>query len=805
MRFITRSRPRRAWAICLVAALGLAACDSVEDRIEEHLTRAQQLTIDDEPEKAIVEYRNVIALKGDHVEARLGIAKLLEEQGNFQGAIGHYLVAIDNDASNWEARIRLAQYMLVTEQLDRALELSEEAYELAPREVEVLAVRASVAYQLDEKPFAIELASRAVELDPTHPSANVVLITDRVDNGDLPTALAMSESILSAHPDDLSLHLLKLRLLELDQRPDAALEQLETIVDKFPDIRSARRALAAQYFERGDMARSEEQFRAIVEIEPDDLAAKLDVVKFLYQSQSPQAAETELKGMIEAAEDPWPFQESLAQLYDESDQPAASRALMAGIVEAGTGNVIGAKTRLAQYKLADRDRPGAEALIDEVLGVDTENVDALAMRGALQLDRDEYENAIETLRVALGNAPEDVRLLLLSGRAHLLNGNDALGADQLATAVRASNYRPEITQEYVRYLLQRSRIDAAEAVLGEAARRYPDNRVLLSALAELRLRQEDWSGAEAVAAQLRELQGGVDAAEQVLAASLAGQERFDESAEILRGLGSDADATNATLPALVQNLVRAERTEEARDTVEQTLARDPNNFQARMLEASLAQSNQGATASIRLFEQILADFPDRPEIYFIMYRIRVAQERVDDALALLADGIERTGNSRLRLLLAGTSERLGDFDSAITQYEAIFEAEPQSLVAANNLASMLSEHRAEDPEQLARAVKIAKRLRGTEIPEMKDTLGWTLYLGGEYDEARTVLEEASQALPGNPYVSYHLGMTYKALDMPNEARTQLELAIDQAQGTPFPHTDRVREALEELPALEASE
>ncbi|MEM6972810.1 MAG: tetratricopeptide repeat protein [Pseudomonadota bacterium] len=794
---------RRVLALCLAVTMGLAACDSVEDRIEEHLSRAQELTIDGEAQKAIIEYRNVLQLKGDHVEARLGIAQLLEEQGNFQAAIGHYLVAVDNDGGNVEARVRLAQYMLITGQLDRALELSEQAYELQPRDADVLAVRGSVAYQMDEREFAVELASRAVEIEPTHPSANVVLITDRVDNQDIETALAMNDGVLEVHGDDLSLQLLKLRLLEIAGRPDAALGQLELIVDSFPDVTSARRALAAQYLQRGDLDKSEAQFRAIVDQAPDELPAKLDVVRFIYQTQGTEEAVTELQAMSEAAEEPWPFQEALAQLFEESGQPEKSRALMTEIVDSGSGNVLSAKVKLAQYRLADREIADAEVLIDEVLASDTQNVDALAMRGALQLDRDQYEDAIETLRVALANQPDDVRLLLLSGRAHLLNGNDALGADQLATATRASEYSPAITQEYVRYLLQRSRVDAAEAVLGEAARRHPDNSILLSALAELRLRQQDWGGAEAVAAQLRELQDGGTTAEQVLAASLSGQQRFAESAEILRGLSGDNRQTGSTLPALVQNLVAADRGDEARSTVEQTLAADPDNFQARMLEASLAQSNQGASASIQLFEQILDDFPDRAEIYFIMYRIRIAQERVDDAMALLKTGVERTENTRLRLLLASEKERQGAFDDAIAEYEAIFEAEPQSLIAANNLASMLSVHRSDDPGQLERAVRIAKRLRGTEVPEMQDTLGWTLYLGGEYQEARSVLEEAVEGLPNNPYVNYHLGMTYSALELTEEARQHLDRALELAQGTPFPHTDKVRAALENLPAPEA--
>ncbi|MEL6264103.1 MAG: tetratricopeptide repeat protein [Pseudomonadota bacterium] len=796
------STSRLATAAMLAGALALAGCDSVEDRIAEHLSRAQELRLDGESEKAIIEFRNVLKLKGDHVEARLGIAQLLEDKGNFQAAVGHYLVAVDNDVTNVDARVRLAQYMLVTNQLDRALELSEQAYEIDPRRPDVLAVRASTAFQLDNKEYAVELASKAVELEPTHAAANVVLITHRVEQGDLESAIATTESVLEAHPNDLSLQLLKLRLLELAERGDAALEQLEKIVEMFPDIPTARRALATQYYRRGNIEASEEQYRAVAELRGmGDVEAQLDVVRFQLAVRGEAAATEELVGLVERADNKWAYQRALAALYRQTDRPDEAEAMLQAIVDSGSGNVTQAKVLLAQYALGADDRVRGEALVDSVLEQDAGNVDAISMRGALQIERQEYEAAIETLRVGLANAPDDVRLLLLSGRAHLLNGNDALGSDQLATATRASDYRPEVTQEYVRYLLQRGRLDAAEAVLAESARRSPDNQVLLSALAELRLRQEDWSGAEAVAQQLRELEGGGDVAEQVLAASLTGQERFEESAEILKGLANTDENVSSTLPTLVRNLVQAERPDEARTAVDRVLQDDPNNFEARMLEASLAQNEQGTEASIALFEQILADFPDRPEIYFIMYRIRGAQGRLDEAIGLVETGIESTGgNSRLRMLRAGIAERQGDFDTAIDQYQAVFDAEPDSMIAANNLASTLAEHRADSPEEVERAARIALRLRGTQVPEMKDTLGWTLYLSGSHREARDVLEEAAAALPDNPYVQYHLGMTYAALDMGAEARAALELARDRAAGTAFPHLETVDATLASLPA-----
>ncbi|MEM6422530.1 MAG: tetratricopeptide repeat protein, partial [Pseudomonadota bacterium] len=539
--------------------------------------------------------------------------------------------AVENDAENVDARVRLAQYMVVSGNLERAFEYADRAYELSPGDPDVLAVRASVAYQMEEKDFALRLAQEAIQIEPLHPAANVVVITERVEAGEIEEALAMTDAILSTSQDDLSLHLLKLRLFDLANRPEATHEQLELVVEKFPDIVSLRRVLGQSYIRLGELDAAEEQLRAIATLEPEETSHKITVVRFLGATQGIDAAIAELHRLIETEERKWPFQRTLAQVYEENGRADEARALVERIIADGGREAIFAKVRLARYELEAGRRDEAAAIIDGVLAEDEGNVDALAIRGALEIEREQYAEAIETLRLGLAAEPEDVRLLLLSGRAHQLSGNDALAADLLSNATRVSDYRPVVTQEYVRYLLQRGRIDAAEAVLSETARRAPQNRDVLTALAELRLRQEDFVGAESIAKQLREIDGGADLAERVMAASLSGQDRHEESLAILRGLSQDSETRQETMTQLIQSMIATENGEEAEAFLARILEEDPANLRARMLQASLAESRGDTKQAIMLFEQILQDFPRNAEIYFIMYRIRMEQGRQDDA------------------------------------------------------------------------------------------------------------------------------------------------------------------------------
>ena len=91
-------------------------------------------------------------------------------------------------------------------------------------------------------------------------------------------------------------------------------------------------------------------------------------------------------------------------------------------------------------------------------------------------------------------------------------------------------------------------------------------------------------------------------------------------------------------------------------------------------------------------------------------------------------------------------------------------------------------HGGGDPAVTARAYAIASRLKQSEVPQFRDTYGWTRHLHGEHDEALAYIEPLTEALPDNPWIWYHLGEVYAALNRRGEARTALETALEKGGG-----------------------
>ena len=145
----------------------------------------------------------------------------------------------------------------------------------------------------------------------------------------------------------------------------------------------------------------------------------------------------------------------------------------------------------------------------------------------------------------------------------------------------------------------------------------------------------------------------------------------------------------------------------------------------------------------------------------------------------------------------------GDYNGAIETYQALVEERPGSLVVVNNLVSLLSDHRADDPESLQYAARLARRLGDSPIPQFQDTYGWTLFLTGEHGTALGSLRKAVEELPGNPWVQFHIGQTYAALGENAKAREHLEKAL-QLGGEDFPPRAEIDETLRGLSKLESN-
>ena len=129
------------------------------------------------------------------------------------------------------------------------------------------------------------------------------------------------------------------------------------------------------------------------------------------------------------------------------------------------------------------------------------------------------------------------------------------------------------------------------------------------------------------------------------------------------------------------------------------------------------------------------------------------------------------------MLLASARSEQGQIDLAIAAYETTLRLNSRNLLAANNLAVLLVDHK-RDPSSLQRAFSLSRDFeKEAPHPLFIDTLGWVRFKMGQQEEAIRLMKDAVAKSPDMSVLNYHLGMALFQSGQRVEARTYLSKAL----------------------------
>jgi predicted Zn-dependent protease len=381
--------------------------------------------------------------------------------------------------------------------------------------------------------------------------------------------------------------------------------------------------------------------------------------------------------------------------------------------------------------------------------------------------------------VALNDQPQSTDLMMLLASAYEASGSIDLADKEFAQALRESNFNPVVGLNYVAFLRRQGNVSRVEDVLTDLASRWPQNKDVLTNLAEIKLARQDWAGAQTIAESIKNL-GDSAQADQIVGTALVAQDKYSQGISALQGAHAAAPTAPQPLASLVQAYVRAKQPDKAVALLQQTLKSDPSNAQAYVLLGAVQRARNQPDQALNSFKMAIAKQPKSPLGYQALAQLYLSQQKIDQGQDVLRAGLkEQPDNGALRMMLAGILEGKQDYSGAINEYESMLAKDPSSLIVANNLASLLADYRT-DKDSFKRAQSLADRLRQSPVPQFKDTVGWIDYRAGNYKDAVPLLEQAATQLPDRADVHYHLGMAYIASGEPAKASAQLDLALKKA-------------------------
>lgn len=780
-------------AIALSISLtALAACDSAEERAEKFYQSGLEYLQAGDIDRALIEFRNVFKLNGQHREARLAYAEAERGRGNLREAFSQYLRLAEQYPDDMDAQYALAEIAAQGGDWATAARYAGAVLEKTPDDLALQAVKLAADYgqatEGNDVSGQIAAASGARKLKQELPGNLLlrrVLIDDLIRGQNYDEALVELNSAIEIAPDDRALLAQRLSV-HAALGDDAAVEDgLRDMVAQFPDSPEMGQALVRWYVSRDETDKAEAHLRAQIKPGSEEQAPVLDLVRFLAEQRGPEAAVAELERVIASGATSPVYRAARAGfIFDLGQRDAAIAELQEIVKDAPPSEEARrSKVGLARMLTITGNAVGARALVEEVLAEDAGDTEALKLKASWLILDDEVGEAVAILRRAYDQNPRDASILTLMAQAYERDGNRDLMRETLSLAVSASNRAPQESLRYAQFLASENKLIPAEGVIIDALRIAPGTTSLLVPLGQIYVQVQDWPRAETVAAELdaQNDPAARSAAQALRAAILSGQQNTDQAIGYLQGLVDQGAGGLDAKVAILRAHLAGGRNDKALAYSESLLAENPEDPDLRFIDASVrALTGQTAEAEAA-YRKLIEEDRSRLPAWLALARIIVANPaRTSEASALIDEAlVALPDSSELKWAKAGFVERAGDVDGAIAIYEDLYKQNSANPIIANNLASLLSTYRT-DPESLARAEVIARRLRGSTLAPYQDTYGWIAYQRGHYDDAVKELEKAVVGLGEDPMVRYHLAMTYLALDRKPEALAEFREVLARA-------------------------
>jgi tetratricopeptide (TPR) repeat protein len=760
--------------------LALTACSSPEEKAAGYIISGDDLFQEGDLNKAEVQYKNALQVNQNLPDAWFGLAKIHERRAEWKRAYSVLNQLRELSPQHVDGRLMLAQLLLTANELYQAMLDATEILEMAPDDVRSHTLMAAVQFQLGNLEGAQKAVSKALELDANHADALLVQAQIMTSQERYDDALALLDKAIETTRDNVSYYLMKLQVnRELGDR--GAIEQVYlALVDQFPAESKYKQALARHYLEGNDLDSAERVLQQIVESEPENIDYRVSLVVFKRQHRSLDEAITLVESYIKSEEEEYRFRFLLGDLYESDKQNDNAVAIYENIIaDDGTqSNGLDARNKIALIEMRAGNRSSAHTLINEVLEEDKNNENALLLQAGFQISDGEFDDAILSARTLLRDNPDSIQGLALLGQAYEASGSRELAIESYSNAFQLSPGTPTIANRLAQFYLLERNAARADEILQQSFNSGNRSAEALKLLTQAKLALGDWDRAEQLARQLQKVEGQEADSLQLLGVVYLGKQQMEASIEAFRRAHELAPGAEQPVISLVRTYVSSGRSEEARRFLETILKVDDDNVNALMLLGELSLAEGSDAEAIKYFSAVIKSDPK----YVLGYRrlalvysnqnqAEKADETIRAAMAAVSD------DSSLAIHLASLHEKNSEFDEAIEIYQSLLKKDEKSLIAKNNLANLLVDHRG-DQASLEQARKIAVEFRNFEIPEFRDTYAWvSVKSGTNLEEAIVILEGIVRDYDQVDVYAYHLGEAYRRKGDSKNAITYLQKAI----------------------------
>ncbi|MBQ0719257.1 MAG: tetratricopeptide repeat protein [Gammaproteobacteria bacterium] len=773
------SLARSLLALCVVTLL-LSACDGVEGRKSKYMAQGDQNFEIKDYEKARISYQNVLQIDPKDVAANVRYGETLGKLHEWSKAAAQYRRTLELDPENNLTTTLLARLYLLAQEPDLAIGLADKALVRNPGYSPALSVKAAGLAIKGDADKSRLLAREALDIDPQNNDASILLASLHTQAREYAEAEAVLNAALKHEADNITMMTLLAQIYVFQKQYDAAGEQLKSIASLEPDTYSHRQTIVDFYNHQGQALKAEAYLQAFIDAHPGHVESNIALLKLRLTSGELENVEPALIELILAYPDVVDFRTTLGEVYVSRKEIDKAISCYEDTVEyfAGKPAAITASSRLADLYRGQGNIDKANEILEAVLELNPEDPDALTTRARLALVADQPDAAIADLRTVLKAHPKDIVALALIAESHRRNGEVNLAINYL---LQLKTAKPGQISTYLSlsnlYQIQQ-RTDEAVVVLEQARALSPSNRQILEALAKIYVSQGQWSSVHEVSKALIATEDAVLSGYYFTGIAYQGQGEHDKAVSWFDRALAEQPAAIEPMTAKITSLLVSDRKELALEFLLDHVKKHPDSAYAYNLLGEIELGSKHYSTSEKYLRQAISSNPAWWLPYRTLASLKLKQQKTADAVDILSQGISASDGAvalrqRLALLLTST----GDYEGAISEYEALLSAGERSDSTLNNLAMLLATYR-DDAASAQRACTIVNQISDASNPAYLDTIGWIHLRLGENEQALVVLKRAVQSVPGEPLLRFHLGKAYLATNDHAAARAELTRALD---------------------------
>ena len=779
---------------------GLAACSSPEEKAADYIQNATALLQEGNLDKAELEYKNALQINQNQPDAWYGLAKIYERKQQWRQIYVTLQRIREMAPDHVDGRIMLAQLLLASNQLEQALKDAGEILELAPADARAHALMAAVQFRLDNFTGAQDEVDQALAIDPGHIEAilvrsRILIVEEKYDE-----AIRLLDGSIKDNPDNVSLYLMKIKAYAETGNSKDTEQTYLSLIKQNPDKNAFKQALVSHYISQKDIDGAETVIEQLVQSDPDSVDLKRQLIGFKNQYRSTAEAIALVKTYIDSDVDEYRYRFMLAELYERNKQSELALKVYEEIaVDDGfQPNGLEARIKTAVIELIAGNEDRARALVNEVLEQDKNNENGLLLLSGFQITDRKYDDALVSARTVLRDNPDSIKALGLLGKAYSAMGSTELAVESYTKAFQLSKGTPVIANQLATSFIQQRKFTQADEVLQESIAQGNQSLDAIKLLTQVKLALGEWDVAEKLARQLQKVEGQEALSEQLLGVAYQGKDLQGESIKAFQRAHDLAPSAVQPIVSIAQAYFRSGELEKARQFLDSVLSTDKENVTAYLLLGQLSQAEGKQAEAVAHFNKVIEIEPKQGVGYrnlAIVYRrsneLDKEEETINRAVAAMPE------RPILTMGQASIYERQGNFDKAIETYEALLKTDSNLLVAKNNLASLLTDHR-QDQASIDKARSIAAELRSSSIPQFRDTYAWvSVKSGANLEEAVVILEGIVKENDQVDVYQYHLGEAYRKKGDSEKAMRHLNKAVELAN----PESDVAEKAKESLQQL----